>query len=58
MKILVTGATGFIGSNLVKKLIVNNVNVSIISRPNSDLSVINDVVNKLKVYQHDGTSNQ
>lgn len=37
LKVLVTGATGFIGSNLVRKLIENNFEVYILLRTNSTL---------------------
>lgn len=37
-KVLVTGANGFLGSNLCKKLIANNYDVSILVRKSSDVS--------------------
>jgi dihydroflavonol-4-reductase len=47
-KILVTGATGFIGSSLVKKLILTEDDVSILIRKNSDLTSLSDVLDKVK----------
>ena len=40
MKILVTGATGFIGQNLVKVLLDNNYELHCIVRTDSDTSNI------------------
>jgi nucleoside-diphosphate-sugar epimerase len=51
---VVTGATGFVGSNLCKYLIENNWEVSIISRPSSDYTNINSVLNKLQLFEYDG----
>ncbi|MFZ7131949.1 MAG: NAD-dependent epimerase/dehydratase family protein [Eubacteriales bacterium] len=51
---IVTGATGFVGSNLCKYLIDNNWEVSIISRPSSDYTNINCVLNKVQLFEYDG----
>lgn len=51
---IVTGATGFVGSNLCKYLIENNWEVSIISRPSSDYTNISSVLNKVKLFEYDG----
>ena len=51
---IVTGATGFVGSNLCKYLIENNWEVSIISRPSSDYTNINCVLNKVQLFEYDG----
>ena len=48
MKILVTGATGFIGQNLVKILLENKFEVHCIVRNNSDISNMNNLVNVFK----------
>ncbi len=56
MKYLVTGATGYIGRNLVNYL-VNNLNqVGIIVRESSDLSIFKDNINKgnIKVFYYRG----
>lgn len=50
---IVTGATGFVGSNLCKYLIENNWEVSIISRPSSDYTNINSVLNKVQLFEYD-----
>lgn len=48
MKILVTGATGFIGQNLVKSLLLNRYEVHIIVRKNSDTSTFKKDINIFK----------
>lgn len=48
MKILVTGATGFIGQNLIKLLIEKKYLVHLIVRENSDISIIDKRVNIFK----------
>lgn len=53
MKILVTGATGFIGSHLVKRLINDRYDVIILKRSTSDAWRIKDVLNKVKSYDLD-----
>ena len=53
MKILVTGATGFIGQNLVKSL-VKNKDVYAVIRENSDISKIDSRVN---VFKYNGNIN-
>lgn len=54
-KILVTGATGFIGSSLVKKLTLTDDEVSILVRKNSDLASLTDVLHKVKLVYGDIT---
>lgn len=55
-KVLVTGATGFIGSNLVKRLIENGVEVHIITRITSraEQSAIRGL--PVVIHRHDGTT--
>lgn len=48
MKILVTGATGFIGQNLIKLLLSKNYNIHCIVRTNSDISKIDTKTNIFK----------
>ena len=53
-KAIITGATGFVGSNLCKYLVGNNWEVSIISRPSSDYTNIDSIINKIEVFEYDG----
>lgn len=49
-EILVTGATGFIGANLVHKLISNRCNVNIIKRRESNLWRLNNNLNDIRTF--------
>jgi len=53
---LITGATGYIGSNLVHHLVKQCWDVHIITRSNSDLKVLDTVLNTITVHRRDGTS--
>lgn len=53
MRCLVTGATGFIGSHLVHKLIGQDCEVAVLARPSSNFWRIADVVNRLKIITGD-----
>lgn len=53
---LVTGATGFVGSHLVRRLIKESWKVHIISRPESSLEIIKDVKGETLNHLHDGTT--
>lgn len=55
MKVLVTGATGFIGGCLVRKLIEIGHDVNIIIRENSNVWRIKDIVKHMQVYYVDLT---
>lgn len=52
---LVTGGTGFIGSNLVKRLICESWNVHIIVRPTSELAQLNEVIDLIHIHIYDGS---
>ncbi len=47
---LLTGATGYLGSELVKYLLRQQVQVSIIVRPHSDLSILQNELAHIKVF--------
>ena len=52
-KILVTGATGFVGSNLVRHFLKQGANISILKRRQSNLWRIKDIINQLSAYDAD-----
>ena len=54
--ILVTGATGFLGSHLVRKLLQEGQDVVILKRSFSDISRIAEEMDRLKVYDTDQLS--
>ena len=49
--IMVTGATGFIGSHLIYELINNQYNVAILCRKESNLDKFKNIINKINVYK-------
>ncbi len=53
MRILVTGATGFIGSHLIRRLLNDGHDVGIIIRMNSDIWRIKDIYNQLDPFRAD-----
>lgn len=53
---LITGATGFIGSHLSRWLVKNGWKVHIITRPNSNVFLLNDILESLSVHEHDGST--
>ena len=46
LKILISGATGFVGSNLVRRLTADNLEIHLLTRTNSNLWRIADIVDK------------
>jgi nucleoside-diphosphate-sugar epimerase len=51
--VLITGAAGFIGSNLLRRLVTKYSNINIIIKSNSDTWRINDLSNSINVYNCD-----
>lgn len=53
-KILVTGATGFVGSNLIRKLLKKNNNLHLFIKPKSpNIWRIDNIINKLNIHEVD-----
>ena len=50
---LITGASGFVGSNLIRKLINENQELTILIRNDSDLWRINDLIPKIQTIKTD-----
>lgn len=53
---LVTGATGFTGSHLVRRLLAASYTVHVVVRPASDLEPLASVRDQLVVHVHDGST--
>ncbi|MCX5718347.1 MAG: NAD-dependent epimerase/dehydratase family protein, partial [Nitrospirae bacterium] len=53
MKILLTGATGFIGSHVLKRGLSENYEIIITKRSTSNVKRIKDVLDKVKYYDVD-----
>ena len=54
-KALLSGATGFIGSHLSRHLLGEDWDVAIVTRVESDISVLGDLAGRIAVHRHDGT---
>ena len=54
-KVLVTGATGFIGSCLCQRLLKESCDVHIVVRPNSNLAILDTIIDSVRVHIHDGS---
>ncbi|MGL4912268.1 MAG: NAD-dependent epimerase/dehydratase family protein, partial [Romboutsia sp.] len=52
-KFIITGATGFVGSNLCHKLVNDNHEVHIITRENSNLKNLDTILNNIKIFKYD-----
>ncbi len=57
-RVLVTGATGFIGSRLTRRLISEGTEVVIVVRANSSLDQLGDATNEVELLRHDGSTSQ
>jgi Nucleoside-diphosphate-sugar epimerases len=53
--VLVTGATGFIGSRLTKALVASGANVHVLARQSSSLDRLRDCLNSISIHQGDVT---
>ncbi len=51
--LLITGATGFLGSHLVRRFVADGWDVAILKRPESNLNRIADIVDRLHVFDVD-----
>lgn len=55
-RVLVTGATGYIGTNLVKHLVSSGSDVHIIVRPDAKLEALEPYLKRITVHVYDGSS--
>jgi nucleoside-diphosphate-sugar epimerase len=51
--IVVTGATGFVGSNLVRFLLKKNFKIYVILRTDSDLANLTDIEEEIEIFRYD-----
>lgn len=56
--IVVTGASGFVGSNLVRYFLKKNIRIFIIVREGTKLSHLSDVIDKVEVLRYDNKINK
>ena len=54
MKILITGATGFLGDSLVKSLIGDTYNIAVMSRITSDISSLDRISKNISIFKFSG----
>ncbi len=54
-RVLLTGATGYIGSRLARRFVERGHTVSIICRPNSSFGLIDSIKEKIEIYRIDGS---
>jgi len=54
-KVIITGGNGFVGSYLTRMLIEKGIEVNLIIRPSSDLSYLEDIIQKVHLYIHDNS---
>ena len=55
MKLFLTGATGFIGSQLTKRLVAEGHDLAIVVRPDSKLDVLQAFLPQIQVHVYDGS---
>ena len=55
-KALITGGTGFVGSNLAKRLVRDGWQVHIITIPNDNHNQIKEIVDQVTLHVHDGST--
>ena len=56
MRVLLTGATGFVGGHLVKRLLRVNHEVHVVIRPSTDLSKFGDDLDRIAGHTHHGST--
>lgn len=54
----ITGATGFVGSHLTRRLVNEGWSVHILVRPSSDRSLLKDIEGRFQVHVHNGKTEQ
>jgi nucleoside-diphosphate-sugar epimerase len=54
MRVLVTGATGFVGRHLARRLVADGHEVHVIVRPTSDLAALGEVHSRVTLHEFGG----
>jgi nucleoside-diphosphate-sugar epimerase len=57
IRCLITGATGFVGSRLARRMVADGHDCHVVVRPDSKLDELTPVRDRLTVHVHDGTTN-
>ncbi len=57
-RVLLTGATGFIGSRLTQRLVADGAAVAIVARPSSSFDQLGNAANQIELLRHDGSTGQ
>ena len=55
MKLFLTGATGFIGSQLARRLVAEGHELAIVVRPDSKVEILRAVLPQIHVHVYDGS---
>ena len=55
-RVLITGATGYIGSRLATAQVNTGVHVHVLTRPGADLHLLQPIQNAVTIHEHDGTT--
>jgi nucleoside-diphosphate-sugar epimerase len=55
-KALITGATGFVGRNLARRLVHDGWSICAVTRPSSSLKHLESIKQDIRVFCHDGTT--
>ncbi|MQG88236.1 MAG: NAD-dependent epimerase/dehydratase family protein [SAR202 cluster bacterium] len=56
MRILITGASGFIGGHLVNKLLTQSHEIHALTRQETNLGLFGESLDKIACHQHDGST--
>ena len=55
---LITGATGYVGSHLTRRLVKDSWQIHVIKRSKSELVLLDSVIDDITIHEHDGTTEE